>query len=177
MGTYDSPRQELVPEGGTFLQAEEDPAWNAVAQPEVSTQAQSPHPEPLTPQTQGTKPTSEAALGAFGRHPHPHTTQHPGLQTPKLFLLKARTALLAQHRKSLVTQAGPLLTHRGPKRSRHSSRSSCRDKVPLLRVSAEVLKDLKWGRTERNRVLASFSKGTSQKGMGREEVEGEEESL
>lgn len=70
VGTYNSPRQELVPEGGTFLQAEEDPAWNAVAQPEVSTQAQrAPHPEPLTPQTQGTKPTSEAALGPFGRHP------------------------------------------------------------------------------------------------------------
>lgn len=169
VGTYDSPRQELVPEGGTFLQAEEDPAWNAVAQPEVSTQALgAPHPEPPHPD-----PRHQAHMrgshGAFWEAPHIlTTTQHRSLQTPKLFLLKARTAWLAQHRPSLVNQAGPLLTHRGPKRSRHSRRGSCRDKVPLLRVSAEVLKDLQWDRTDRSRALASFPKGTSQKGTGRE---------
>lgn len=76
VGTYNSPRQKLVPEGGTFLQAEEDPTWNAMAQPKVSTQAQrAPHPEPLTPQTQGTKPTTEQPWGLSGGTPHPH--HHP----------------------------------------------------------------------------------------------------
>lgn len=85
VGTYDSPRQELIPEGGTFLQAEEDTAWNAAPSPEVSTQAQgapgigNPYPQPLKPQTQGTKPTSEAAMGLSGGTSHSH--HHPALKS------------------------------------------------------------------------------------------------
>ena len=55
-------------------------------------------------------------------------------------------------------QQSPFLTHRGPKGCRHSSCSSCRDEIPLLRVSAKVLEDL--GQDNRD-ASAWASDGTS----------------
>lgn len=139
--------------------------------PEVPTQAQgapgtrNPCSQPLTPQTQGTKPTSEAAMGLLGRHPT--FSSPPSTQVCKHLdysLTWQGQPGFPNTGSYLSDQAGPPLTHRGPKRSRHPSRGSCGDKVPLLRISAEVLEDLIQDRVDRERVLAGFSGGTSHKG-------------
>lgn len=59
--TYDSPREELVPEGRALLQAEEDPTWKSSGQPCSATQAQTP----------GCLAPSEAAIGPSEAHPRP----------------------------------------------------------------------------------------------------------
>lgn len=52
-------------------------------------------------------------------------------------LMRSTCRYTTQHQKTKIH------THRGTKCSRDTSSSSSRDKVPLFRVSAEVLKDLK----------------------------------
>lgn len=84
--THDSPRQELVPEGRTFLQAEQHSTWKSSHQPRDAHPTRQPctHSRPR-PHPQGTRLTAEGHRGSREARPMPSAAvpQHQDPPSPQ----------------------------------------------------------------------------------------------
>lgn len=151
-GTYNSPGQELVPEGGALFQAEQDPTWKANSRAKVPPGPQGSPPTATVQQRhQGTKTVTQGCCWVEPGHSWClEDTATPSLGTclySQLCLQESPVSpsWASTKRPGIARDKAELafLTHRGSKCSGYSSCSSGRNKIPFLCISAEIFKDLK----------------------------------